>query len=254
LKLRHAAMIATLLVIVAGAALISPLFLRRYESNEPKPRVMLSFSILPGSDVLPWCRDLASLMSAHDIGGSVFFAGTVAEQYPECLAYFGNRVDIGSQTYSNTDLTTIADYSIKLQEVQQGKTAVDRAGHLYSRIFRAPFGDTGPDIYSLLNRSDIQADFSYDQQYNVFRQDQFVRYEASVFNGDDSSRKISLSLFDMVRPNIIFFDSSHPVSSIKDFLTGIQTKRIIFVNASELAGYNLTSRGVGNGDGRAASN
>jgi hypothetical protein len=254
LKLRHAAVIATALVIVAGAALISPLFFRHYESNELKPKVMLSFSILPGADVLTWCQDLASLLGAHKIGASVFVVGEVAEQSPQCLSYFSNQVDIGSQTYSNKDLTTIADYSIKLQEVQQGKTAIDKAGNLYSRIFRAPFGDTDPDIYSILSRSDIQADFSYDQQYNVFRQDQFVRCDANVFNGDDSSRKISLNLFDLVKPNIIFFDNSHPISAVKGFLAKIKTDRIDFVNASELAGYSLTSRGVGNGNGRAASN
>jgi hypothetical protein len=254
LKLRHAAIIATVLVIVAGAALISPLFLRRYESNEPKPRVMLCFSILPGPDVILWCKDLASLLGSHNLGGSLFVVGETAEQYPECLSYFSNQVDIGSQAYSNKNLTAIADYSIKLQEVQQGKIAVDKAGNLYSRIFRAPFGETDPDIYSLLSRSGIQADFSYDQQYNVYQQDQFIKYSASVFNGDDSSRTISPNLLDILKPNIIFFDSNHPISEVNEFLADIKADRINFVNASELAGYSLTIRGVENGNGRVASN
>ena len=73
----------------------------------------------------------------------VFFVGKVAEQNPEAVTCFGNRVDIGSQTYDYVNLTTINDYSLKLQEVEQGKFAVDTAGHLNSSVFSSTIWSYG---------------------------------------------------------------------------------------------------------------
>ena len=252
MKLKHAALLATVLVILAGGALISPLFLR-HQANPGKPRIMLSFSIAPQSNVTDWCRDLGSVLDEHQIGASVFITGSVAEQYPQCLTYFGDRIDIGSQTFSNSDLTQIADYSLKLEEVQRGKRAVDEAGDLVSQIFRAPFGATDQDIYSLLSRSGIMADFSYLQQYNVFQQGQFVKYAAAGFSGSDKTVDVAARLSGPGSTNLVFFDSSCAVSDIAGFLSQLDMTKYDFVNASQLAGTKLTTRGVKNGDRRFAS-
>jgi peptidoglycan/xylan/chitin deacetylase (PgdA/CDA1 family) len=254
LKLRNAAIIATVLVIVAGAALISPLFLRHNGNAQTKPKVMLGFSVLPGNEVLTWCRDLSSLLESHRIGASVFIVGRVAEQYPGCISYFSSKIDLGSQTYSYSNLTGIADYALKLQEVQKGKEAVDKAGNIYSRIFRAPFNATDQDIYSLLSRSDILADFSYDQQYNVYRQGQFIKYNAAVFDGHNLTGDSFMKLYEDTRPNIIFFDNTQPISVIEAFLSSLDPGKLEFVNASELVGFSLTDRGAEHGDRGTASN
>jgi len=183
----------------------------------------------------------------------VFITGQAAEQYPQCVSYFSEKVDIGSQTYSNSNLTSIADYSLKLREVEQGKTAVDNAGKLTSGIFRAPFGAVDEDIYSLLTRSGIQADFSYNQQYNVFEKGRFIKYAAAGYNGYATSPGLFAEL-SAAKPIIIFFDNTRPVSEIEQFLSGLKLDRFKIMNASELVGFSLTNRGVVNGDRRITSN
>jgi peptidoglycan/xylan/chitin deacetylase (PgdA/CDA1 family) len=236
---------ATALVAIAGFALISPLFFRY--NAEPKPRVMLGFSILPAENVESWCEELSRILDSHNIEASVFFTGQAAEKSPQSVSGFSSQIDIGSQTYSNADLTRIADYSLKLQEVQKGKQAVDKAGNLYTQIFRAPFGATDPDTYSLLTRSDIRADFSYDRQYNVFRQGQFIWFEALVFEGGNLPSDINQEIDGAARPVIVFFDNTQPVSLVEAFLSGLKLNRLEFINASELTGMSLTGRGVENG-------
>lgn len=253
MKLKHAAIIATVLVILVGVAMIVPMFFYHNEEAKFESKLMLSFSVLPGENVIPWCQELATALNSLQVGGSVFFVGEVAEKYPQCLSYFKNQIDIGSQTYSNADLTQITDYSLKLEEVQKGKNAVDKAGRIQSRIFRAPFGATDGDIYSLLSQSGIQADFSYDQQYNLYRQDQFVKYKATVYNGYAVAPNVLSNLSESDWPVIVCFDNTQPVSEIEKFLSGLDMSELRFVNASELAGSMLTSRGVAYGDSRTAS-
>lgn len=242
MKLKHAAIIITALVIVAGFAMISPLFFQPDEA-EPKQRVMLSFSVSESADVMDWCQSLSSLLNTYDIGASVFIVGKVAEQYPQVVPYFGNKVDIGSQTYSNFNLTNIPDYSVKLQEVKEGKTAVDNAGNLYSRIFRAPSGATDEDIYSLLSRSGILADFSYENQYNVYRDGQFVKYDAVVYMARDYSLDFFSTLPQTTKPVIIFFDNSYSIPDIEVLISRLKKANVEFVNASGLTGLTLTTRG-----------
>lgn len=256
MKLKHAAILATLLVIAAGAALISPLFLRQNnaETTRPKPRVMLSFSVLPQADVITWCQDLSSFLNAQHIGASVFFVGQVAEKDPECVSVFGDRVDIGSQTYSNANLNAIDDYSVKLEEIQEGKMAVDIAGNLSTGIFRAPFGATDSDIYSLLDRSNIQADFSYRQQYNVYLQGHFIKFAVDGYTGQDNPSDVYSKISVSANPSIIFFDNTRPVTEIEHFLSGLKMTDINFVNASELIGSSLTVREIEYGDSRTTPN
>ena len=241
MRLRHAAIIITVLVIVAGFAMISPLFLR-HDSAESRQKVMLSFSVSESDNVVEWCQNLSSILNSYNIGATVFMAGKVAEQYPQIVSYFSDKVDIGSQTYNNLDLTNIPDYSLKLQEVQEGKTAVDNAGNLHSGVFRAPFGATDPDIYSLLSRSGILADFSYDNQYNLYRNGQFVRYDAAVYQGQDYSPDFFSTLPDISIPIIIIFDNTCPLSDIETIISSLKKTNLQFVNASELAGITLTDR------------
>lgn len=241
MRLKHLAIIITVLVIVAGFAMISPLFLRPSKSA-PQPRVMLSFSVLESSNATEWCQDLSSILNSYNIGATVFIVGKVAEQYPQIVSCFSDKVDIGSQTYNHLDLTSIPDYSLKLQEVKEGKTAVDDSGNLNSAIFRAPFGATDRDIYSLLSRSGILADFSYSNQYNLYQNGQFVRYDAAVYQGRDYSPDFFLKLPDISKPIILVFDNDYPVSDIATFISSLKKTNLQFVNASELAGFTLTDR------------
>jgi hypothetical protein len=109
-------------------------------------------------------------------------------------------------------------------------------------VFRAPFGATDQDIYSLLSRSGILADFSYNDQYNVYQNGQFVRYDAAVYEGRDYSPDYFLALPDISKPIIIFFDNRCPISSIETFISTLKKGNLEFVNASELAGFTLTDR------------
>jgi peptidoglycan/xylan/chitin deacetylase (PgdA/CDA1 family) len=242
LKLKHAAIITTSLVILAGIILIIPFFLPRGGNAQPTPKIMLSFSISQSAEVENWCQELASFLNAHDLEASVFFVGQVAEQHPRSLSAFSKRIDIGSQTYSNAALPAIADYSLKLREVQRGKAAVDSAGHLSSRIFRAPFNATDTDIYSLLSRSGILADFSYPGQYNLYQNGQFIKYEADVLEGRDYTPDYFLKRPKPARPLIINFDNIYPIAGLEKLLANITSGDYEFVNASTLVGSVMTER------------
>lgn len=204
---------------------------------------MLSFSVSESNEIVDWCRNLSSILESHDISATVFIVGKVAEQHPECVFCFSSKVDIGSQTYSNLNLTSIADYGTQLEEVRKGKQAVDTAGNLYSRVFRAPNGDTDQNIYSLLSRNDILADFSYGAQYNVYLDNQFVKFEATVYDGTTCSANSILTLKKSSKPIIINFDSEYPTERISAFIGTLKTGQLDFVNASEMTGRNLTMRG-----------
>lgn len=204
---------------------------------------MLSFSASESNDIADWCRNLSSILKSYDISATLFIVGKVAEQHPECVSCFSSKVDIGSQTYSNLNLTSIADYDTQLEEVRKGKQAVDTAGNLYSRVFRAPNGDTDQNIYSLLSRNDILADFSYGSQYNVYLDNQFVKFDATVYDGTTCSANSILTLKKSSKPIIIHFDSEYPAELISDFIGTLKTGQLDFVNASEMTGLNLTVRG-----------
>lgn len=241
MNLKLAAIIMTSLIIVAGLAMISPMFLQSPETN-PKQRMMFSFSVSQNANAVEWCKSLSSLLNVYKIGAGVFIAGNIAEQHPECVSCFSEEVDIGSQTYSNIDLTSVADYSLKLKEVEEGKKAVDKAGNLYSKAFRAPFGVTDQDIYSLLSRSGIMADFSYKNQYNVYQDGQFVKYVAELYKGRDYSPDFFLTQPDTNLPLIIFFDNTDSTTLIDEYLSTIKKSNFEFVNPSDLAGFSLTTR------------
>ena len=243
MKVKLVAAIITVLIIIVGFIMISPLILRP-GNVEAKQKVMLSFSVLQSDDAVEWCKNLSSILNAYDMSATVFVVGRVAEQYPQTVLSFSDKVDVGSETYSYRDLTSISDYSIKLEEVQKGKAAVDNAGHLDSRIFRAPYGATDQDIYSLLSRSGILADFSYKNQYNVYQNGQFIRFDATVFEGRDHSPDFLLTVNRTSQPLIVDFDNTYSTSTIESFLSRLKMGDLEFVNASELVGLTLTQRSL----------
>lgn len=241
--MRLVATIITVMVIAVGFAISSPLFFRQ-DPPEAKQKVMLCFDVLESGNPVDWCHNLSDILNEKNLAAIVFILGKVAQENPQCTTLFGDKVDIGSQTYSNVALASIEDYSIKLQEVQDGKAAIDEAGNLTVRTFRAARGETDDDIYSLLNRCSILADFSYPDHYNIYENDQFVKYDATVYEGRNYSPDYFLNSAKSAQPIIINFDSNDATANIEDFISKLQTGNFEFVNASELAGLALTSRGA----------
>jgi peptidoglycan/xylan/chitin deacetylase (PgdA/CDA1 family) len=241
--LKHVAIFVTAVVIVAGFAMISPLFLRAREPQPPRQKVMLGVSISSTDNVMEWSQNMAQLLFDYNAGASLFMVGKVAQEYPDAVWCFNNAVDVGSRTYSNVDLTGISDYSVKLEEVKEGKSIVDDVGNLYSRIFRAPFGAVDQDIYSLLSRSGILVDFSYKDYYNVYRDGRFVKHDAKTYLAADISPDTFSTLAYSNIPIIIFFENTQAVSDIARLLSVLQQVNVEFVNASELTGLELTTRG-----------
>jgi peptidoglycan/xylan/chitin deacetylase (PgdA/CDA1 family) len=155
-------------------------------------------------------------------------------------AYSG--IDIGSQTYSYVALPSLKDYAQALDEVKHGKDAVDRAGNINSRLFKAPYGATDQNIYSLLTNSGIAADFSYSSQYNKFEGGQFVKYDlASCGSCGESPDKVR-QLLNTRSPVMIDIDNTAKTSEIESLVVALKNSDMNLVNASELTGLDLTVR------------
>lgn len=204
---------------------------------------LLTFSIHENVDQT-WCDNLASTIKKHNIKATIFFSGEIAENFPECVKTFPSNVDIGSQTYHYVSLLSIPDYTLQLKEIQQGKQAVDNAGNLNSKLFKAPYGTTDDDIYSLLTRSNILADFSYNNQYNKYYDGQFIKFQLKSYNGTNNTAEFFHNL-PTNDPIVINFDSSTPVNYIDNLISKIKSKNTIFLDASELTGLRLTIRNEG---------
>lgn len=244
MSLRVAAIIATAIIVITGLTMISPLFLRPHNfQTQQEKRIMLVFSVVESANAEKWCRELAVLLDIYNLPASVFFTGKIAERYPQSVSAFRTNVDVGSGTYSYVNLTGITDYSMKLHEVNTGKSKVDEAADIYTRSFKAPFGAVDQDIYSLLSRSDIFADFSYTGQYNLYQDGKFVKYEAITYEAKDYFSDFFTALPQAPVPIIIFVDNTFPISDIKAAITNLKNDEFEFVNASELTGYTLTARG-----------
>ena len=252
MTLVHLGIISTSVVIALGLAMVIPAF-TQHGSTHTIPSVMLSFSIFDSDGVYSWCQDLAATIEKHDVKATVFLSGKTAEANPECVASFPANVDVGSQTYNYVNLTALYDYSQALEEVKMGKQEIDRAGNFDSRSFRAPYGAVDDNIYSLLNRSGITADFSYVSQYNKYENDQFVRYDLKSLTGDSAGFQVFPAIIadsDVTRqynpaPVAVNFDSSMSIEQIDEFISKLQAdygSSIQFVNASDLAGTDLTIR------------
>lgn len=232
-----AGVISTSIVIILGFAMITPLFIS-IPTKTPQ-NILLFFYITDDSNVTDWCHDLSILLDEKGFRATIFFSGIIAEQHPECVTFFDEGIDIGSQTYSYTNLTSIDDYTRQLEEIQKGKQFVDDAGNLESRLFRVPIGYTDENIYSLLSRSGILADFSYKTHYNKFHDGQFLLFNTTFIDGLTIS---SSTLRNIDNPSIIFFDNSIPVMIIRNALSHLISSNTRFINASDLTGLELIIR------------
>lgn len=238
MKIVQAGIISTGIVIILGIVMVIPYFMQPVRPQV----VLLSFSIVNDSNLPQWCNDLASVLKNYNIKASVFVTGKLAQQYPECVSSFPNNVDVGSQTYDYVNLASIHDYTVQLEEIKDGKRSVDYAGNIDSKLFKAPYGSTDKNIYSLLNRAGIVADFSYDSQYNKFYNGKFIKFNTTSYDGSSHSADFFRNLPLTNDPIIINFDSSTSIQEIDDFISKLKSPHINFVNTSEITGFNLTTR------------
>jgi peptidoglycan/xylan/chitin deacetylase (PgdA/CDA1 family) len=215
--------------------------------QSPRPdtrlKVMLSFSVTESDNIETWCQNLSDILTKYSVEATIFFVGKVAEQNPDCVTVFSNKIDIGSQTYNNLDLTSISDYSIQLEEVRNGKLSVDAVGNLDSKVFRAPFGATDQNIYSLLSRNNILVDFSYENQYNVYQNEQFVKIEAESYQWPEIPIETLSNNQEFSTPIILYFDNTVAISEIENLIIQLKNSDLDFVSASSLVGEQLTIRG-----------
>ena len=244
MRIKYVGIIVIAVLILIGVVILLPI----YFQQQPRPTVMLSFNIINNENIPKWCNDLASILQKHSIKATVFITGELAESYPNCVTIFSskNTVYIGSSTYNYSDLAPVSDYSKALEEIKGGKITVDNIGELDSKVFRAPYGSTDENIYSLLTNSGILADFSYTNQYNKYENGQFIKYDMIAYDGSNSSSltELSKSLLSPKKPVMVNFDNSVPVSQIDSFIAGIKSKisNVDFTNASELTNILLTVR------------
>ncbi|MEM2110377.1 MAG: polysaccharide deacetylase family protein [Candidatus Bathyarchaeia archaeon] len=222
--------------------MIIPAFV--FTNHYEKPTTfMLIFSIIDDYNIPEWAICLSSFLEKTNIKATVFFTGKVAESYPKCVTVFSKNVDIGSQTYSYVNLAAITDYDAQFEEVAKGKKAVDDAGNIYSRLFRAPYGATNENIYSILSRLDIIADFSYKCQYNKYHKGQFIKFDLRTYNGTEHPVDFFLNLPSQSEPVALIFNNHTSIEQIIRLLSELKLGHIRFVNASELTGLDLTIRG-----------
>lgn len=239
MKLVHVGAISTGTVIILGIVMVVPAFFPPIQ----KLPILLTFTIDDDNSLPTWCDQLSSVLKKYDAKAVVFVNGKMAQKYPQCITDFSNKVDIGSSTYDYSQLTSISDYSKQLDEIQKGKSAVDTAGKLDSKIFKAPYGSVDDNIYSLLTRSGILADFSYDNQYNKYYNGQFIKFDLISYDGN----KITSTFINGLEPDkgtiSINYDNSTPVEKIDEFISKLDLGKIKFFNASDIAGIDLTVRG-----------
>ena len=245
IKLIHVEYIATGLVISVGFAMVLPALLLPFSILDQP--ILLSFEITSTENLPFWCDQLKEVFHKHKIKASVFVSGKIADQHPECVSNYPKEIDIGSMTYSYQELTSYTDYLKQLDEIKQGKLAVDAAGNLDSKLFRAPLGKTNDDIYSLLSRSNILVDFSYNDQYNKFEENQFVKYKLVTHDKNSLPKNIvpeNLKKDGDPTPILISFSNSDSISEIDHFVTLLKEEKIEFTNPSEISNIPLTlSRG-----------
>lgn len=237
----RAGIISTSLVIIASFLTYGMIF---FEPTPSRP-VLLSFDIVDDNNLPNWCIDLSKTLEKNNVKAAVFVTGKIAEKYPQCVQVFHEDIDIGSETYSYVNLNTILDYSLQLDEVKSGKYAVDKVGKLDSKLFRAPYGNTDENIYSILNRSGILVDFSYSNQYNKFSEDKFIKYNLTSYDGAYHNAGFFKNLKFDENPLMINYDNTISVTEIDNFISNLKSDKLHFVSASELTKIELTSRITG---------
>jgi peptidoglycan/xylan/chitin deacetylase (PgdA/CDA1 family) len=233
--MRYKGIIVTGILILTGIAILLPV----YFPKRVQPILMLSFNIINNENLPQWCNGLYRILQKHEIKATIFITGKVVDTFPKCMSLFSSNsnIDIGSSTYNYTDLVNILDYSKALTEVQKGKHAVDNAAKINTSLFKAPYGSTDQNIYSLLTRSGIIADFSYTNQYNIYENGQFIRYDLKAYNGSNTTGLVHNIISSKGNePILINFDNSIATSHIDSFIDDIrsQIENIHFTNPSEI--------------------
>lgn len=236
MKLILGAVIATALVIILGVLIVTPSFFE----NEKKTSVMLTFNIHDDSNLDIWCHNLSEFLKSENSYGTIFISGELAQKNPSCVKSFSKKFDIGSQTYSYVSLPQIQDYGIQLQEVKKGRDAINVVGNMDSKLFKAPFGDTDENVYSILSSNDILADFSYQTQYNKYFNDKFLKFDLMTIDSKNISTSSLQSIKSSTIPVQIEFDSSMTLDEIKKIFFQIKTLNVNFVTASDITKMELT--------------
>jgi peptidoglycan/xylan/chitin deacetylase (PgdA/CDA1 family) len=237
MKIIHLGIIATGTVIALGFAMVVPAFM---QYDQPLV-VLLSFNIIDDRNLPAWCEQLSSVLKNNNVKAIVFVPGKIAQEHPQCISDLPNTVDVGSETYDFVSLPSIQDYAVQLDEVRKGKDAVDAAGKIDSKVFKAPHGATDQNIYSLLSRSGILADFSYNNQYNKYYNGQFIKFNLTSYDGVYHSVDFFHSL-PISNPILINFDNSTPMEQIDSFIVHLKSPNVRFESATDLAGVELTKR------------
>jgi len=224
--------IITVFIVIVGVLLLYPTF---KQGPIARDQVLLTFNIINSTNLPIWCNDLSKYLQDNKIHSTVFITGIMADNYPECVTSFSKSNDIGSMTYSYNNLAPASNYTDQLSQIQQGKTAVDKQGNLNSTIFRAPHGQVDQNIYSLLTRSHILADFSYNEHFNIYTNGLsgkiFYRYPMTSIGNisysklSDRDPKIPLMV------NIYNYDS---IKKVQEFINTTSKNPHQFVTASEL--------------------
>lgn len=237
----RAGIISTTLVIFASFMTFGLIF---FEPTPSRP-VLLSFNIVEDTNLPEWCIDLSKTLEKNNVKAAVFVTGKIAEKYSQCIQAFSDDIDIGSQTYNYVNLDSILDYAIQLEEVKRGKYIVDKVGKLDSKLFKAPYGNTDENIYSILLRSGILADFSYSNQYNKFSEDQFLKYNLTSYDGAYHNVGFFKNLKFNEDPIMINYNNETPVEEIDYLISKLKSNNMHFVSASELTETELTKRITG---------
>src|SRR6185503_5488436 len=212
--------LASVIVIVVGILYTLPPYLKAIEASQRVPTAILSISIVSRDNMPTWCTEISEYLARTSVKATIFFAGEIAEEYPDCPRSFSQDVDIGSSTYSYGKLSAARDYNDRLDDIRKGKEAIDSLTGIDSRIFKAPLGYTDDDIYSLLSRNNITVDFSGDQSFNRYHDDQFVFYELHTLDLKEISvEKAELQFANKVSDSIqVRADNTVPVEQVIDLI------------------------------------
>ncbi|HLE35069.1 MAG TPA: polysaccharide deacetylase family protein [Nitrososphaerales archaeon] len=242
----YLAIVATTLLIALGVSLVATVFLLPI-NGLAKQAAMLSFNINDETNMPYWCRELSSILTEQNVKATIFIAGRVAESHPECVQNLSSnaKLDIGSMTYSYVSILSIQDYAGQLSEVEKGKQAVDYAGNIFSRSFRAPHNSTDENIYSLLNRTGILADFSYQDHYNKYYGGYYIWFNVTSFDGAEHSAAFFHDMPVTDTPLVITFDNHDSIAEIREFVSQFRLNNVQLLNASDLTQMELTERRTG---------
>jgi len=233
-----------------GILLLVPSLLRSPSTLTPTP-ILLFFDIISGNlDDSKWCNSLSELLKEKNIKASVFLTGQIVEKNPRCASDFTNNlknIDIGSSTYNYVDLASNIDYSKALDEVRLGKSEIINASNVNSSLFKAPYGSTNDNIYSLLHRNGITADFSYPNQYNLFEKNQFVKYKLNSFIVNSTSIPKLMEEIKEIKENdpiAIEINDTISVDTVNEIISQLDSlgKDFVFSNPSTLTGTELSSK------------